>query len=65
MNADQVRQLSPAFTDLPRLAETWLVLYETLHDVLACAKSQDMGHPERLAFIKNLASSALASVEKD
>ena len=64
MNADQVRQLAPALPHLSRLAETWLLLHETLADVLACAPSQDLGHPERLAFIKNLASSALASVEQ-
>ncbi|MFH1033338.1 MAG: hypothetical protein V1806_02430 [Pseudomonadota bacterium] len=65
MQPDQVRQLSLAIDDLPRLTETWLVLYETLTDVLNCAQSQDLGHPERVAFIKNLAATALASVERD
>ncbi len=64
MKADQVRQLSQALNDLPRLTETWLVLHEALSDVLNCAKSQDLGHPERVAFIKNLAATALASVEQ-
>ena len=64
MKADQVRQLSQALNDLPRLTETWLVLHETLTDVLNCASSQDLGHPERVAFIKNLAATALASVEQ-
>jgi hypothetical protein len=65
MKADQVRQLSQALNDMPRLTETWLVLYETLSDVLACAQSKDLGHPERVAFIKNLAATALASVDQD
>jgi hypothetical protein len=65
MKAEQVRQLYPALPSLPRLAETWLVLHEALSDVLACAQSRDLGHPERVAFIKNLAASALSSVEGD
>lgn len=49
---------------MPRLAETWLILREALGDVLDCARSQDLGHPECVAFIKNLAATALASVEQ-
>ena len=64
MNAEQVRRLAPALESLPSLAQSWLLMREALGDIVACCDSTDMGQAERLAFIRNLAASALSSLEK-
>lgn len=63
MQADEVRRLAEASASLEQVCQGWLVMRETLKDVLNCAQASDMGYGQKLGFIQNLVASALEAVE--
>lgn len=64
MQTEDVGRLKDLAGGLAGLCESWLVMREALNDITACAHSQEMGQGQRLAFINNLANSALEAAEK-
>jgi len=64
MRAEDVAKLKELAGHLGGLCESWLIMREALGDVIACALSQEMSQAQRLAFINNLAKSALEATEK-
>ncbi|MFH1058800.1 MAG: hypothetical protein V1797_09010 [Pseudomonadota bacterium] len=64
MQAEDVARLKEMAGGLQGLCESWLVMREALKDITACALSQEMGQAQRLAFINNLAHSALEAADK-
>lgn len=64
MKAEDVGKLKDLAGGLGGLCESWLVMREALMDITACALSQEMGQGQRLAFINNLANSALEAAER-
>lgn len=62
MQADEVRRLAEASASLEQVCQGWLVMRETLKDVLNCAQASDMGYGQKLGFIERLVQTALDSL---